>query len=90
MDTSIGEIGIPAELRAKFMERNPGLDPDRFISPVNTVTRRQAVTGQVLAYEPCPCGSGHKFKFCCYQKAADQKTALQFLRAEILAQTLKA
>ena len=21
-------------------------------------------------YEPCPCGSGKKFKFCCYEKGA--------------------
>ncbi len=23
-------------------------------------------------YSPCPCGSGKKFKFCCYQKESDQ------------------
>jgi uncharacterized protein YchJ len=24
-------------------------------------------------YEPCPCGKGKKFKFCCYQKEVDIK-----------------
>ncbi|SDN52911.1 hypothetical protein [Bacillus sp. OK048] len=24
-------------------------------------------------YEPCPCGKGMKFKFCCYQKEVDIK-----------------
>jgi uncharacterized protein YecA (UPF0149 family) len=24
-------------------------------------------------YEPCPCGKGMKFKFCCYQKEIDIK-----------------
>ncbi len=23
-------------------------------------------------YAPCPCGSGKKFKFCCYQKQREQ------------------
>ena len=24
---------------------------------------------KIEAYEPCPCGSEKKFKFCCYSKA---------------------
>lgn len=28
---------------------------------------------KIDAYEPCPCGSGKKFKYCCYQKARDEK-----------------
>ncbi len=24
---------------------------------------------KIDSYEPCPCGSGEKFKFCCYQKS---------------------
>lgn len=27
------------------------------------------------AYESCPCGSGQKFKFCCYQRAKNAKHA---------------
>jgi len=23
---------------------------------------------KAMKYEPCPCGSGKKFKFCCYGK----------------------
>jgi hypothetical protein len=28
---------------------------------------------KIDAYEPCPCGSDKKFKFCCYQKAREIK-----------------
>jgi len=28
--------------------------------------------GQDVIYAPCPCGSGKKFKFCCYRKYRDQ------------------
>ncbi|MBW3541678.1 MAG: SEC-C domain-containing protein, partial [Planctomycetes bacterium] len=31
------------------------------------------------AYEPCPCGSGKKFKFCCYE-AAEEIQRVQKLR----------
>jgi uncharacterized protein YecA (UPF0149 family) len=24
-------------------------------------------------YDPCPCGKGKKFKFCCYQNEVDIK-----------------
>jgi uncharacterized protein YecA (UPF0149 family) len=26
-----------------------------------------------MMYDPCPCGIGKKFKFCCYEKASDIK-----------------
>jgi uncharacterized protein YecA (UPF0149 family) len=29
-------------------------------------TIRQRLTGVVGKYDPCPCGSGKKFKWCCY------------------------
>ena len=28
--------------------------------------------GQEIVYAPCPCGSGKKFKFCCFKKYRDQ------------------
>ena len=29
--------------------------------------------GQEIVYAPCPCGSGKKFKFCCFKKYRDGK-----------------
>lgn len=28
--------------------------------------------GQDILYAPCPCGSGKKFKFCCFEKVRDE------------------
>lgn len=39
-------------------------------------------------YAPCPCGSGKKYKFCCYQKARDlplERFSTQWVGAEPLA-----
>jgi tetratricopeptide (TPR) repeat protein len=39
-------------------------------------------------YDPCPCGSGKKYKFCCYQKARDlplERFSTQWVGAEPLA-----
>ncbi len=36
-------------------------------------------------YDPCPCGSGKKYKFCCYQKARDlplERFSTQWAEAE--------
>jgi tetratricopeptide (TPR) repeat protein len=41
-------------------------------------------------YEPCPCGSGKKYKFCCYQNARDlplEHFSTQWVEAEPLATT---
>lgn len=29
---------------------------------------------QIQLYSPCGCGSGQKFKFCCYRRAPDGGT----------------
>jgi uncharacterized protein YecA (UPF0149 family) len=28
-------------------------------------------------YEPCPCGSDKKFKFCCYQKTRNNRRRIE-------------
>lgn len=33
----------------------------------------QNINGKFDPYEPCPCDSGKKFKFCCYPKAIEAK-----------------
>jgi uncharacterized protein YecA (UPF0149 family) len=32
-------------------------------------TTEQLKRGRVLRNDPCPCGSGKKFKKCCYRKS---------------------
>jgi uncharacterized protein YchJ len=32
---------------------------------------KEQATHQVRMYSPCGCGSGKKFKFCCYKKSKE-------------------
>jgi hypothetical protein len=64
------------ELLKAFPER-----PASFFRPVITLTKQQDLRGQVLPYEPCTCGSGKKFKFCCYQSEGEEKNIAQADRA---------
>ncbi|MGP4041909.1 SEC-C domain-containing protein [Gracilibacillus sp. D59] len=36
-------------------------------------TKKQIEEIKLKPYEPCPCGSDKKFKFCCYQKAREAR-----------------
>lgn len=36
---------------------------------IRNVKRMDNTARQAQMYEPCPCGSGKKFKFCCKEKA---------------------
>jgi len=76
MDTSRGIIAPLEDFKAEFPEMPEPEFVKRF-RPVATVTPRQAITSQVLAYDPCPCGSGNKFKFCCHAKDQSEKTQRQ-------------
>ncbi len=63
MDTRTGEILTPevAERLRKDLQHR------RFIKPMNippTPTQRRR--GKIGRNEPCPCGSGKKFKKCCW------------------------
>jgi uncharacterized protein YecA (UPF0149 family) len=63
MNTETGEIRewseievLPEDERRKYIPMN--------VPP--TVVQRERK--RVDKYDPCPCGSGEKFKFCCYRK----------------------
>lgn len=70
MHTPTGTLAPMEELREMFPESD-----DSHFRPVRTMTKRQDLAGKVEPYEPCTCGSGKKFKFCCY--AAEQKEVNQ-------------
>lgn len=74
MDTKTGEIMTPEQ--RKILESLPKLTAiqeleARFkemkVPPTPEQMARTPVP-RVEPYEPCPCGSGKKFKFCCRSK----------------------
>ena len=48
---------LPTERKARFLEFKRDL------------TAKEAADMQIRKYSPCMCGSGKKFKFCCWRKA---------------------
>ena len=69
MDIRTGKI-----LSAEQMERIRALTPDAalFLRPMcvePTPVQQRRVPPRVGRNEPCPCGSGKKFKHCCLQQA---------------------
>jgi hypothetical protein len=42
--------------------------PDGHIAVKRELTAREKYDMKVKLYSPCGCGSGKKFKFCCYRK----------------------
>ena len=73
MDTRNGGIFTPAEVAA--MKDQQGTLRDAFKERIKHLkrmtigpTQRQRKRMKVGRNEPCPCGSGVKFKKCCLQK----------------------
>lgn len=73
MNVKTGDIYTP-EQAAKLLRENAGIAP--FLRPMElapTVTQKlrrpanRAAIGRVGRNEPCPCGSGLKFKKCCLE-----------------------
>ena len=60
MDTRDGRILSPEEVTIAPAEDRPYLREMKL-----PLTRRQRLMGRVGANDPCPCGSGAKFKKCC-------------------------
>jgi len=70
MDTSTGEFLTDEQvrrMRERFWEGSPEM---AFIKPVNVeptpIQRARKPFPRVGRNEPCPCGSGKKFKKCCF------------------------
>jgi uncharacterized protein YecA (UPF0149 family) len=63
MDKSTGNIvpmdcvkSLPEDEQKKYQETRMDL------------TDRQKYENKIRKYDLCPCGSGRKFKFCCFEK----------------------
>ena len=67
MDTRTGQIYDEDTLK-RFTEGMRLLPEDKpFIKPMRVhPTPVQRATGRVQRNDPCPCGSGRKFKKCCW------------------------
>ena len=63
MHTETGEIK-PLEA-IKFL---PKQEQAKFVEIKRSLTNLEKFDKQIRMYNPCGCGSGIKFKFCCYRK----------------------
>jgi uncharacterized protein YchJ len=41
-----------------------------FVKVERDLTAKERCESQIRLYEPCGCGSGKKFKFCCHKSAS--------------------
>ena len=65
MDTRDGLIYLPEEV--KKMQEAEWLKEMKLPPTVRQLTRRPPRVGK---YDPCPCDSGKKFKWCCWDGKA--------------------
>lgn len=63
MNISTGELRTIEEIEAmdEAARRN-------WIPVTRDLTAKEKFDAQIRLYAPCGCGSGKKFKFCCYKK----------------------
>ena len=50
------------------MDDVPPLERRHFVQVNRDLTERETMEKQIRMYSPCGCGSGKKFKFCCFKK----------------------
>ncbi len=62
MDTRTGRL-MDAEEVAKL----PAHIRDAFVPVRRDLTAKEQFNKQIKMYAPCGCGSGKKFRFCCYR-----------------------
>ena len=60
MHTETGEIKDESEITEE--------EKDKFVPVGRKLTLKEIADLKVQKYSPCGCGSGKKFKFCCYKK----------------------
>lgn len=63
MDTRTGEI-----VDARFVNKMSYEERKHFVPVVRDLTAKERSDNQIKLYGPCGCGSGKKFKFCCFKK----------------------
>jgi hypothetical protein len=51
-----------------FSEAGPGVLPDAPVNTLATGTTMRRAVAHIGRNEPCPCGSGKKYKHCCHDK----------------------
>lgn len=59
MDTRTGMI-LPEE-------HVPSGQKKHFVEVIRDLTELEKANAQIKLYSPCACGSGKKFKFCCWK-----------------------
>lgn len=62
MDTRTGMI-LPEE-------HVPAAQSQHFVRVERDLTYLERMESQIRLYSPCACGSGRKFKFCCFKPMA--------------------
>lgn len=69
MDTRTGELhSIPAGVTAEDFAQQRGIPRGCLVEVKRDLSRVEEASRQIRMYAPCGCGSGKKFKFCCFKK----------------------
>ena len=63
MNTETGKI-VPL----KVFDDMPPAEQARHVRVRRDLTAKEKYDAQIKLYSPCACGSGKKFKFCCWTK----------------------
>ena len=63
MDPETGKI--------KEFESEEAAKLSGYIPIKRNLSLKERATHQIRMYSPCGCGSGKKFKFCCYKKSKE-------------------
>lgn len=64
MNTETGKL-----IDAEAFKDIPVLERKQFIPVQRDLTKVEQMEMEIKKYSPCACGSGKKFKFCCYAGA---------------------
>jgi uncharacterized protein YchJ len=62
MNTETGRIVTEKEL-----QRMSAFERAKYIPVTRDLSAKERADMQIRKYAPCGCGSGKKFKFCCYK-----------------------
>jgi uncharacterized protein YchJ len=65
MDIRTGKL-LTVEGFQRYVAQKPD-EAIHFINVVRDTTKIERAAMQIALYSPCVCGSGKKFRFCCYR-----------------------
>lgn len=75
MDTRTGDIYMMDKERQKLLQKELGnrikimdIPPTLAQLQRKPINKKMGAIGRVGRNDPCPCGSGRKFKKCCYRR----------------------